>query len=325
MNEIVSESGTYIINEDDSRKTGKFSSIKIGRRSSDNTKVIIKQLKDSECVGDEKTQKIIHSILTNLHTLNPLISQTFDVLKNEGGAFVIREYIDGVDLKTLVYDKRYAYFRTPDFTAKVGVSVCEMLSAIHSNGLVHRDIKPANIMVEFKKGTTEPDYYNPVVRLIDFELAQIHGINIFTMGKVPVAMVYSAPEQLLRCQHLIDPTSDLFSLAVTLYEFLSGKLAFNHNNPELLMNLQLNHPLIKHVKIPHQLFAILHKATQKQPFQLPPNRYSYDERELILMKGKEQRFGSAVELKMALEGFLMKYDAIPPAKNVFGKVRAFFR
>jgi len=322
---IETAGGVYEIDDDSFNKTGKFSSLQVAHRVSDNQKVLIKHLKQSDVLGIDEHQKLIETILTNIHTLHPGIPQTFEVCRVGDESIIARQYIEGVDLKTLGREKKFRYFRTPDFAAKVGVAVCDILDAIHVQGIIHRDVKPANIMVKFQAGKNVPDYYKPEVYLIDFELSQLRGASIFALDKTPFAMVYSAPEQLLRYQHLIDARSDTFSLAVTLYEFLAGKPAFHHQNPELLLNLQLNHPLVKHVRIPHELFAIMHKASQKQAFQLPPNRYSYDEKELILMKGKENRFASAAEMKAALEGFLMKYEAIPPANNIFGKIRAFFR
>jgi serine/threonine-protein kinase len=326
--EFSTPSGTYKTesnNDNTFVKTGKYSSLCKGYRVEDGKAVIIKKIKNNDSVGDDVSLALIQKILCNLHTLHPGISETYDMVRNDNGIFIIREFIEGCDLKAIIHDMKKEYFRTPDFTAKVGVKVCEILKAIHNQQIIHRDIKPANILIEYKAGTNEPDYYNPTVRLIDFELAQLQGNNIFTMERVPVAMGYSAPEQLLRFQSLICPCSDLFALAVTLFEFLSGKTAFHHSNPMLLMTLQLNHPLIKHVRIPHELFAIMHKATQKQLFQLPPNRYSTEEREYILSKGLENRFQKADELKAALEGFLDHYDALPPAKNFIGKFRAFFR
>ena len=325
---ISTQSGTYKTETNSNssfNKTGKFSTITKGYRVEDGKAVIIKKIKNIDLVGDDASLKLIREILINLHTLHPSISETYEMVRIDEGIFIIREFIDGIDLKALIRDKKKEYFRTPDFTAKVGIKTCEILKAIHHQTIIHRDIKPANILIQNKLGTTEPDYYNPEVKLIDFELAQFRGMNIFNLERVPVAMGYSAPEQLLRYQQLICPSSDLFALAITLYEFLSGKTAFHHSNPELLMTLQLNHPIIKHVRIPHELFAILHKATQKQLFQLPPNRYSPEEREFILAKGLENRFHRADELKAALEGFLKHYDALPPARNFIGKVRAFFR
>ena len=326
--EIKTQTGTYIseVSEESSfNKTGKFSSLTKGYRIEDGITVIIKRIKNIESVGDDASLKLIREILINLHNLHPAISQTFDMVRTEDGIFIIREYIDGIDLKALMHDKKRKYYITPDFTAKVGIKTCEILKAIHEKSIFHRDIKPANILIQNKIGGMDPDYYDPQVRLIDFELAQIHGMNIFNMNKIPFAMGYSSPEQLLRYQNLINPSSDLFSLGITLYEFLSLRPAFRHPNPELLMTLQLNHPLIKHVRIPHELFAIMHKATSKQLFQLPPNRYSSEEKEYILTKGLENRFAKADEMKAALNGFLLHYDAIPPAKNIFGKIRAFFR
>jgi len=326
--EFSTVSGTYkttTFDENAFAKTGKFSSLIKGFRVEDGKTVIIKKIKNTNLVGDDGSLKLIREILINLHTLHPDITETYDMIRTDQGIFIIREFIEGCDLKAIIHDKKKEYYRTPDFTAKVGIKTCEILKAIHNQQIIHRDIKPANILIEYKHGSSEPDYYNPTVRLIDFELAQLRGMNIFSMDRVPVAMGYSAPEQLLRFQNLICPSSDLFALAITLYEFLSGKTAFHHANPELLMTLQLNHPLIKHVRIPHELFAIMHKATQKQLFQLPPNRYSTEEKEYILSKGLENRFQKADELKAALEGFLDHYDALPPAKNFIGKFRAFFR
>lgn len=326
--EFKCDSGTYkgIDNTHNSfHKTGKFSTLTQGYRVEDSKPVIIKQIKNIETFGDEVNIRVIKEFLCNLHTLHPSIIQTYEVIKNDEGCFIIREFIEGSDLKTLNKNKNTTYFSTPDFTAKVGIQVCDILKELHKQAIFHRDIKPANILIEHKQGKTHPDYYNPKVRLIDFELAQLHGHSIFNFEKTPFALGYSAPEQLLRFQNLIYPGSDLFSLAVTLYEFLAKKMAFHHSNPELLMNLQLNHPLIKHVRIPYELFAILHKATQKQAFQLPPNRYSTEEKDLILSKGCELRFNKAEEMKAALEGFLLHYDALPPANNIFGKIRAFFK
>jgi len=326
--EFSTQTGTYkTASVDDAtfNKTGKFSSLIKGYRVEDGKTVIIKRIKNNDLVGDDVSLKLIREILINLHTLHSAISETYDMIRTDDGIFIIREFVEGIDLKAIIHDKKLEYFRTPDFTAKIGVQACDILKAIHNQAIIHRDIKPANILIQNKEGSNVPDYYNPNVRLIDFELAQLRGMNIFTMAKVPVAMGYSAPEQLLRFPNLICPSSDLFALAITLFEFLSGKTAFHHSNPELLMTLQLNHPIIKHVRIPHELFAIMHKATSKQLFQLPPNRYSMEEKEYILSKGLENRFQSADELKAALEGFLMHYDAIPPAKNIFGKIRAFLR
>lgn len=325
--ELKTQTGTYQSHDAETsnvNKAGKFSYIITGTRIEDGIPVVIKKLKNESSVTAESFE-IIKAILLNLHTLHPGICKTYDFIKTDDGIFIIREYINGIDLKTLMEDKKRAYFRTPDFTAKIGSQLCDILSAMHSNGLIHRDIKPANIMLEFKYGNDNPDYYNPVVRLIDFELAQLQGVGIFASDKTPAAMIYSPPEQLLRYQQLIDSTSDLFSLAITLFEFLSEKKAFTHANPEILMNLQLNQQLVKHIRIPHKLFAILHKASQKQTFPLPPKRYSYDQKELLLIKGKEQRFQKASEMKAALNDFLAHYDALPPAKGFISKIRAFFR
>ncbi|MDH5673916.1 MAG: serine/threonine protein kinase [Myxococcales bacterium] len=104
-------------------------------------------------------------------------------------------------------------------TRTVGLSVLRGLDAIHAAGIVHRDIKPANIFIA--AGTP------PIVKLLDFGVAAATGPEAarFTRtGAIVGTPAFMSPEQLVGAP--VDARSDLYSLALSLYEISTGQLPF---------------------------------------------------------------------------------------------------
>jgi serine/threonine protein kinase len=116
---------------------------------------------------------------------------------------------------------------------------------------------------------------------------------------------------------ITDPRSDLYSLAITVYELIAGKPPFLHSNPELLMNLQISYPLPESRAIPHPVYEILKKAAAKHRFPLPPSRYSSDEIDNMLEEGKQKRYSSATEMKDAIQKIL---NQLPEQENFWKKL-----
>jgi len=293
---------------------GKFSSLYRGRRKSDNAVVTIKHLRDSSCINGEQHAELLMQILLGMNDLHSGIAKTYDLISTEAGYFIMREYLQGVDLKAIAYEPDHRNLSTPIFTCKLGIQLCEILSTLHKNGIIHRDIKPSNIFIETDE-YGRIDEHNFKVRLIDFELAQVSGASLFVNKKSPFAMIYSPPEQVLRHANLIDATSDLYSLAISLYEFITRRPAFYHKNPEMLINMQLNHTLVKHPRISKDMYSLLLKATSKHKFPLPPNRYKPENLIFFLTKGKEDRFQSGEEFIRSLEFLLDKLEAKQALKD----------
>ena len=96
------------------------------------------------------------------------------------------------------------------------------------------------------------------------------------------ALIYSPPEQVLNCPELINATTDIYSLAITLYELLTRKVPFSNPHPTLLMHLQLVQALPKHRNIPDLLFEILQRATAKYSFQRPPAQLLFPNRFFLM-------------------------------------------
>ncbi len=130
----------------------------------------------------------------------------------DGRDFIVMEYIDGRSLKDLMD----AHELIPlDQVLRIGLQVCDGLSAAHEHGIVHRDIKPANILLT-SKGQ---------VKITDFGLATWRGaVQLTKEGTTVGTAAYMSPEQIQGKK--VDPRSDLFSLGVMLYEMIAGRRPF---------------------------------------------------------------------------------------------------
>jgi serine/threonine protein kinase len=152
------------------------------------------------------------------------IIHTIDLVAAGAEYFIVMEYLAGADLRTLL---KRAKRRRRRFSAAAGIFVArEVLSALayaHAKRgpdgspiqLIHRDVSPSNILVS----------YNGEVKLTDFGIAKAsthHSVFYRVKGKVG----YMSPEQ-ARSEPL-DHRSDLYSLAVCLYEMIAGERLFVH-------------------------------------------------------------------------------------------------
>ena len=152
---------------------------------------------------------------------HPNIVTIHDVGKSGDVVFMAMEYIEGVELKTLIGEGRP--LRVPQVLS-IGAQVAEGLAFAHQRGVVHRDIKPANIMV----------VANGPVKITDFGIARMRGSGDLTQtGMLLGSPKYMSPEQVIGKR--ADHRSDIFSLGVILYEMLVGAAPFNGENVTALM------------------------------------------------------------------------------------------
>lgn len=151
-------------------------------------------------------------------TLNhPNIITVHDFGSEDGLDFLATEFIEGVTLRERLIDGPIP----PDEVCDIAIQVLAAIEAAHEKGILHRDIKPANIMIR----------RDGIVKMLDFGLAKITaGFEDFesldaqsrfgAMGTVH----YMSPEQALG--RALDGRTDIFSLGVTIYEMLAGRLPF---------------------------------------------------------------------------------------------------
>ena len=129
-----------------------------------------------------------------------------------GFPYIVMEYVPGPSLKDLL-DGRHRL--SPDLALRFGDALADALDAAHRAGIVHRDIKPANILVRNTDG---------VVKITDFGVARLQASELTRTGTLVGSPAYMSPEQIRGAA--VDARSDLFSLAVVLYEALTSRRPF---------------------------------------------------------------------------------------------------
>ena len=173
---------------------------------------------------------------------------------DEQHPFIAMEFLEGVTLKDKIAQRPLPLTEALD----IAIQTCQGLQHAHEKGVVHRDIKPANIMV-----TPQGQ-----VKIMDFGLAQIGDrTRITKTGASLGTPAYMSPEQVKG--EPADRRTDIWSLGVTLYEMLAGRLPFPgateqavsygivNTNPEPVTALRSGLPL--------ELDRILAKVLAKQP------------------------------------------------------------
>ncbi len=180
---------------------------------------------------------------------HPGIVTVYDVGQHEGEPFIVSDFVSGTTLCE-------AGPFTPQQATHLITEIAESLHAAHDQGFVHKDIKPANILID-QQG-------RPL--LTDFGIATEMGESpALIAGTLP----YIAPEQLGDEPAKGDPRTDIWSLGVVLYEFLTGKLPFDDPSPAKLRDQIRSHvplpPRGINPYIPPALEAVVLKCLAKAP------------------------------------------------------------
>jgi serine/threonine protein kinase len=153
---------------------------------------------------------------------HPHIVTVFDEGVENGVHYIAMEYLDGVDMHTMVKTK--GRLSIEEVRTILG-PVAEALDYAHRQGVVHRDVKSSNIIV------TESG--RPV--LMDFGIAHaVSGTKLTRTGTVIGTPEYMSPEQADGRE--VDARSDVYGLGVVLYECLTGELPFRGDNPLTVIN-----------------------------------------------------------------------------------------
>lgn len=193
--------------------------------------------------------------------------EIFDYGRAEDGTFYyVMELLPGKNLDDLVRDHGPLPFGRAIYLL---AQACDALSEAHELDLIHRDIKPANIFVSKRGGFWD------VVKLLDFGLVKSAKKNddskITQQGMVVGSPAFMAPEQGLG--EVTDSRSDIYSLGVTAYFLISGKILFENSNPiQVIMAHAHQKPTplsAVNPNVPADLEAVIGKCLEKDP----DNRY----------------------------------------------------
>ncbi|HLY16025.1 MAG TPA: protein kinase [Bryobacteraceae bacterium] len=185
---------------------------------------------------------------------HPGIVTIYDMEAQDDVAFIAMEYVNGPTLEQLLTGQPLPPERLFAIVGQAAVA----LDYAHQKGIVHRDIKPANIMV------TE----DGSVKIADFGIAKINTSEQFTMtGSIVGTPHYMAPEQVQG--QAVDGRADQFSLAVIVFEMLTGEKPFTGEQlTTVVYKIVAEEPVPPHrlnSTLNQQITNVLRRALAKKP------------------------------------------------------------
>jgi predicted ATPase/signal transduction histidine kinase len=227
----------------------------IYRAIKDNQPVIIKALKDAypsvEAIARLKHE---YSIVRDLHNNN--IVKSLNLETHDKRLVIVFEDCGGISLKQYLESTKPSVI----LTLEIAIAITQALIYIHSNNIIHKDIKPANIIINPTSG---------FVKVTDFSIASRLSKEIISNNpnQIEGTLAYMSPEQTGRMNRALDYRTDFYSLGVTLYELLTGKLPFQSKD---VMELVHSHIALTPIPVeqinpdvPEVLAAIIDKLMAK--------------------------------------------------------------
>jgi serine/threonine protein kinase len=212
-------------------------------------------------------------------TLNhPNIMTVYSFAEDAGRTFMAMEYLDGQTLRNDIDTKGSIL---TERAVEIAEAVLSGLSHAHSKGVIHRDIKPDNIQI----------LSNGTVKITDFGIARLTFQPNLTMdGQVFGTPSYMSPEQVVGRD--IDARSDLFSVAVMLYEMLTGRKPFSGDSVVTITYAIMNAEPEQPQNVQWALWQVIERALAKTP---------------------AMRYSSADDMRRALEEALRPSPSMPAA------------
>jgi serine/threonine-protein kinase len=284
------------------RKVSRFSRVFKGE-SSDGAPVVIKMLPSDLSKNPAEVERFRNEI--NWYGLHPHILAPFEYICQDNRHFLIAEYVRSINLGFyLRYVQAFKKTRIK-LAVDCGLQLLDALEAVHNLGYLHADIKPANVLL-LTRHLRFPNLSHAQFQLIDFGMTHRCGelpFNGNERTRRPFVLVYSPPERVLGFYDLVGYHSDLYHVALLIYEMITKEPPYASRLSVMVMNLQTSFPLPERKVIPKALMDILLKAASKYHFKKPPNHYSKTEVYQKLQQGIAERYQTVQEFREALLGF----------------------
>lgn len=199
---------------------------------------------------------------------HPNIVQVYDFDVLDGQPFIVMEYVPGVSLSAYL---NAVHEQGGRLTLKqIGQLLTMLVSALdyaHAQGVIHRDIKPANILLTAKTSRVQPGEPLPLdveAILTDFGLLRLaQSASQTSSGTVSGTPAYMSPEQARG--EKVDYRSDLYSLGVTLYEMLAGRVPFEADTSMAVLLKHIQEPPPPIDGLPGSLQLVLDRILAKNP------------------------------------------------------------
>jgi len=224
----------------------------------DGRPIIAKVLKDESASPREIERfRAEYALMASLHVDG--VVRSLGLVAHDSGLALLMRDIGGVSLRRLSMGRALSVPVFFDYAERV----CRALGGLHGAGCVHNDISPSNIVVNIAKRRLE---------IIDLGIASRARSGTETVGPAQRregSLAYMSPERTGRMNRPVDARSDLYSLGVTFYELLAGRLPFQTDDPVALVHAHVARrptPLrLAGRGVPEVLSRIVDKLLEKNP------------------------------------------------------------
>lgn len=184
---------------------------------------------------------------------HPNVVNVYDVGEDRGLYYIVMELVEGITLKNYIQKKGKLSVKE---ATSIAIQVSLGLEAAHNREIIHRDVKPQNIMIST----------DGKVKLSDFGIAKAMNSNTIT-ANVMGSVHYSSPEQVRG--GISDAKSDIYSLGITMYEMVTGRVPFDGDSTVSIAIKHLQEEMVSPSRytpdLPYSLEQIILKCTQKNP------------------------------------------------------------
>jgi PAS domain S-box-containing protein len=188
--------------------------------------VILKVLR-AEYSTLEQISRIKHEYQTTKYLNLDGVVKVYDLKSFQNYLVLVAEDFGGISLREFISinnNNNNNGFAIDTFLA-IAVQLAKALVSLHTNKVIHKDIKPSNIIINSQTGE---------VKITDFSIASRlsqQTTQLIYTTDLEGTLAYMSPEQTGRMNKCIDYRTDFYSLGVTFYELLTGKLPFNSEEP----------------------------------------------------------------------------------------------
>ncbi|MBX3200106.1 MAG: protein kinase [Labilithrix sp.] len=202
------------------------------------------------------------------------IVEITDVGESDGVAYLVMEYVEGESLLAQIQQGPLAW----DRASRIALQVASALARTHQTGIIHRDLKPENILLVPRKALAIELAASPeLVKLTDFGIAKMMGEPTLTLNEQLFGTPgYIAPEYVGGLP--IDGRADIYSLAVVLYEMVTGQLPFEgRGQSDLLLKPLTSAPIPPSQRVsglPPDLESLLLRCLARDPDERPHDAFA---------------------------------------------------
>lgn len=283
--------------------------VRLARQPELDRPVVLKTLRREVADDPDAEERFLREAQAAASLHHPNVVGVYDCFVWRGDRTIAQEYVDGVDLASLL--ERVGRIE-PRIAGLIALETARGLEEIHAHGLVHRDLKPANLLLG-RAGQ---------VKIADFGIAlDPKGRALTRTGFSVGTPSYMSPEQLLGAK--LDFRSDLFAFGVLLYEMLCGARPFESAGDQdeaLVRRIEAERypsPRRRAPGVPRHLAVVTRICLRGRPKQ----RFAST---AALRRYLEERQGhpSPADCRLAIAGWLEQSGGVPAPRARTRRARA---